>query len=483
MSYEREREPANLDPDPQRSSVPDVVLVVLDTARADFVGVAHDTAFAQLGRAGRRFHRAIAPAPWTLPSHASIFSGLRPSEHGITGAAVLTDSGPRAPRALVEELGDRWLPEAMRRSGYATFAASGNPWIGTSTGLTYGFDSVFEAWRSAGLPKLADPLRAFVGRGRISRIARASLVHARRVAGAGDGGAARSLDAFEDFLDGREPGAPYFAFFNVIEPHAPYTPPIRHDPTTLRARPSALRAVRRWNAERMIRFNLGREDIDPHELGLLRELYRGEIAYADAWLTRLLELLRARRSLDETLLIVTADHGENLGEHHLMSHVMSMHETLLHVPLAMAGPGVPGGEETAPVSLTALRPLMLASGDWRDPVALPVVAEYESASSQVTHAGGLEDRVGDVPKEVLRRLRARWIAKYEGPFKYAASSAGEERLADLQADPSEENDVSTDHHEVVRRLREAPAAVRPAADGTDPLEAEIAAHLEGLGYL
>jgi arylsulfatase A-like enzyme len=465
------------------SEAPDVVLVVIDTARADAVGAGASTAFAQLGRSGRRYHRAIAPAPWTLPSHASIFSGLRPSEHGITGAAVLTDTGPRAPKPLVEGLGERWLPEAMRRKGVATFAASGNPWIGASTGLTYGFDTVFEAWHAARLPKLADPLRASAGRGTARRLSRSALIHARRLAGAGDGGAARSLEAFATFVRGLDRRAPYFAFFNVIEPHAPYLPPLRHDPTRLRSRPAALRAVRRWNAERMIRFNLGREEIEPEELALLRELYRGEIRYADAWLARLLELVGSLRALEETVVIVTADHGENLGEHHLMSHVMSMHETLLHVPLVVAGPGVPGGEVTDPVSLCGLRGLALAEGRWFDPAGAPVVAEYESASSQVTHAGGLEDRLGRIPEEVRERLRARWIAKYEGRFKYAASSAGEERLVDLHADPGEERDVAADHPGLLERLREAPAQPRTAEEHEDVLEAEITAHLEGLGYL
>jgi arylsulfatase A-like enzyme len=465
------------------TDAPDVVLVVLDTARADVVGAGFDTAFAQIGRAGRRYLRAIAPAPWTLPSHASIFTGLRPSEHGITGAAVLTDSGPRAPKPLVEGLGDRWLPEALRRKGVATFAASGNPWIGASTGLTHGFDTVFEAWHHARLPKLADPLRATAGRSTTQRLARSALIHARRIAGAGDGGAARSLDAFGMFLRGLGREAPYFAFFNVIEPHAPYLPPFRHDPTRLRSRPAALRAVRSWNAERMIRFNLGREEIDTDELALLRGLYRGEIAYADAWLARLLEMLAAHRGLEETIVIVTADHGENLGEHHLMSHVMSMHETLLHVPLVVAGPGVPGGEVREPASLCGLRELILGLGHWVDPAQAPVVAEYESASSQVTHAGGLEDRLGQVPEDVRERLRARWIAKYEGRFKYAASTAGEERLVDLEEDPGEERDVAPEHPDVVGRLRESPAQLRAREDHDDVLEAEITAHLEGLGYL
>jgi arylsulfatase A-like enzyme len=382
----------------------------------------------------------------------------------------------------VEALADRWLPETLRRKGYATFAASGNPWVGDAVGLTFGFDRVFDAWREAPLPKLSDPLTTSSG----SSAARKAGVYARRALGLGDGGAARSLGEFIDFLGGR--GAqPFFAFFNIMEPHAPYAPPRGHGGVRLRRRPAAIRAVRRWNAERMLRFCVGREEIGDDELALLWALYRGEISYSDAWLGRLLETLDTRGTLDDTLVIVTADHGENLGEHHLLSHVMSMHETLLHVPLAIAGPGVPAGEELRPVGLTSLPSLVEAvvGGGWDDPAARPTVAEYESAAAQVSGAKRLDEQVGDVPPELATRLRARWLAAYEDRFKYLASSQGDEALHDLVADPAEATDVAADHPDVVERLRAArgPWAGEVSVVEEAVLDAEITAHLEGLGYL
>ncbi|MEA2522725.1 MAG: hypothetical protein QOI81_2371, partial [Actinomycetota bacterium] len=175
---------------------PNVVLVVLDTARADSVGKGHDTAFAQLARRGRNYSHAVAPAPWTLPSHASLFSGLIPTQHGITGAAVLTEAGARSPRARIEALAGRWLPMDLRRLGYTTFAASANPWVGEAVGLTQGFDTVFEAWRHAPLPKLSDPLAGSARRG-LARRWHAAEVYARRTMGLGDGGATKSLEAFD----------------------------------------------------------------------------------------------------------------------------------------------------------------------------------------------------------------------------------------------------------------------------------------------
>jgi arylsulfatase A-like enzyme len=468
---------------PTEPNGPNVVLVVLDTARADAVGTTRDSAFSQLARRGRRFHRAVAPAPWTLPSHASIFSGLLPSEHGVTGEAVLTPGGLRTPKPRVDALGDRWLPEKLRRKGYATFAATGNPWVGPAVGLTMGFDRVVEAWRDAPLPKLSDPLAG----SRTSSKLRAASVYARRALGLGDGGAASSLDAFGGFL--REGGGrPFFAFFNVMEPHAPYAPPHGHGNVRLRRRPAAMAAVRRWNADRMLRYCLGREEIGDGELALLWALYRGEISYTEAWLARSLEILDDRGLLDDTLVIVTADHGENLGEHHLLSHVMSMHETLLHVPLAIAGPEVPAGEEHDPVGLTAIPSIVgsVIDGGWMDPASLAVVAEYESAAAQVSGAKRLDEQVADLGEDLERRLRERWTAAYEGRFKLVSSTAGEDALRDLVADPAEERDVASEHPEVVARLRAAAVSGREAnaPDELAPaLDAEITSHLEGLGYL
>jgi arylsulfatase A-like enzyme len=459
-------------------SGPNLVLVILDTARADLVGAGRDSAFAQLARRGRRFHHAVAPAPWTLPSHASILSGLRPSEHGITGAAVMTAAGPRSPRPRIEAL-PSWLPETLRSNGFATFCASGNPWIGRATGLTHGFDIVFEAWRSAPLPKLADPLA--VGGGSHGA-ARKAAVYARRALGLGDGGAAASLSVFRSFLDGRG-GRPFFGFFNVMEPHAPYAPPRGHGG---RRGVAALRTVHRWNADRMLRYCTGREEIADGELALLRSQYRAEISYTDAWLGRLLATLDEAKLLEDTVVAVTADHGENLGEHHRLSHVLSMHETLLHVPLVVAGPAVEAGEERASVGLTSLPSTLLAAvdGRWEDPAVGAPVAEYESAAAQVSGARRLDEQV---PPELRDELRARWVAAYDGSLKYTASSDGRERLVDLEADPFEVHDVSAEHPDTLRRLRESRGAWAgdgPAGDGLEAgLDAEITAHLEGLGYL
>ncbi|MCA1726872.1 MAG: sulfatase-like hydrolase/transferase [Actinobacteria bacterium] len=292
-----------------------------------------------------------------------------------------------------------------------------------------------------------------------------------------------TLDAFGSFLDGNR--RPFFGFMNMMEPHAPYVPPAGFGAGG-RRRLEALRAVRRWTADRMILFSLGRDEISADDLQLLSEMYAAELSYCDRVLARVLESLDQRGLLDDTVIAVTSDHGESLGEHHKLSHVLSMHEPLLHVPLAVSGPGVPPGTHDGVMGLLSLAPMLrgLAAERWAEPDPQLAIAEYESASNQVSAGERIEERFGGLTDEQRVMVRARWVAAYEGRFKYLASSEGEEALYDLDADPAESRDVRERHPDVAaraaaRRGRWAGAEDVPA----EALDEEIVSHLQGLGYL
>lgn len=463
-----------------------LLLMVFDTAREDALRPETAPAIGDLAGRGRWYRHAVAPAPWTLPSHGSILTGRRPSEHGITGASVMQAGGPRSTRPIIEGLADGWLPEHLRRAGYATFGCSANPWIGPALGFNHGFEAFHESWRHAKLPKLGSPLEVRTGNdSSLGRYAKAARVHARRIAGRGDGGAEFSLAALERFLDGNANRRPFFAFLNLMEPHAPYVPPASFGAGG-RRRLEGLSAVRRWTADRMILFSLGRDEISAADLALLREMYEGELRYCDRVLARTLDALEARGVLDETVIAVTSDHGESLGEHHKLSHVLSMHEPLLHVPLVVAGPGVPPGSEDAVTGLLSLAPMFagLAADRWAPAAPESAVAEYESASNQVSAGQRIEERFGGLSEEQRAMVRSRWVAAYEDRFKYLASSEGDEALYDLAADPTETHDVRAENSAVTARL----AARRGSWAGAEetPAEAldeEIVSHLQGLGYL
>src|SRR5689334_3932835 len=115
---------------------PDILVLMCDTARADAFapwGGPHPTpAISKLAEQGFVYDNAITPAPWTLPAHASLFTGQLPTEHGLTGECLgWTPAGPSAPSAAVKTYTDPWLPEAMRDRGYRTVGVTCNPWVGS----------------------------------------------------------------------------------------------------------------------------------------------------------------------------------------------------------------------------------------------------------------------------------------------------------------------------------------------------------------
>jgi arylsulfatase A-like enzyme len=138
---------------------PNLILAVLDTARADEVlrpGVL--PGIRALAERGMVFSNAISPAPWTLPSHASLFSGLLPNEHGLTGDLALAGGHLRPVEGRIGELADRWVPAVLQRAGYETFAASANPWITRRMGFGAGFDRFVETGPAIGNVRF-DPFR------------------------------------------------------------------------------------------------------------------------------------------------------------------------------------------------------------------------------------------------------------------------------------------------------------------------------------
>src|SRR5688500_12318268 len=106
---------------------PNLILLVLDTTRADGVLAPRSfPGFGDLMRQGTVFSQAVSTSPWTLPSHGSLFSGLLPHEHGLTGDAAVVGGHLRPLGTQIQALGERWLPTRLSRAGYRTFAASAN---------------------------------------------------------------------------------------------------------------------------------------------------------------------------------------------------------------------------------------------------------------------------------------------------------------------------------------------------------------------
>lgn len=308
-----------------------VLLVTLDTTRPDHLscyGYARATS-PNLDRlcADAVVHtRAYSTSSWTLPAHASLFTGEFPSAHGARydpeGALILGKAlrGRWAGQFRASGLreGAPTLAEAFAAAGFATGAVVAGPWLKRTFGLSRGFDHYDD-----------DGIERYRGR------------PARDV-----------TDAALAWLE-RHAGAPFFLFLNYYDPHAPYQPP----PEFL-SRFYALDALARQGTP-------SPEEVDAR--------YDAEILYMDAHLGRLLDWLRERDLYTHMWIVVTADHGEMLGEHGLHRHGSSLYEPEIRIPLLVKPPGPAGrGRRSgAPIQLTDVAPLLLEGAGLSPPAATP----------------------------------------------------------------------------------------------------------------
>ncbi|MBI3265323.1 MAG: sulfatase-like hydrolase/transferase [Acidobacteria bacterium] len=389
---------------PDRGSLRDanVLLITIDTLRADRLGayggrVPTPTVDGLAGR-GLRFTHAYAHVPMTLPSHASILTGLTPPGHGVrnNGSFTLAASHPT-------------LAAMLKSAGYRTGAFVGSFVLDARFGLNQGFDVYDDYYgEETGLLDFG-----FVQR-------RAPEV----------------LRAAEQFILSQPPT--YFAWVHLFDPHAPYDAPVH--------------------------------SID--------DPYDNEIAYTDAQLGAFLHRLGAAGALDRTLIVVTADHGEGLGDHGEDTHGLFAYDSTLHVPLIVSGPGIPAGVSDAWVSHVDVVPTVM------DLLGLEVPG---SVQGQSLVARGDRDRpiYFEALDANLTRNWAPLTGLIAGGWKYIELPIPE--LYDLASDRGEtENRAQQDQtrtRTMAVQLKEASRTLEALAAATPaPSDPDAAARLRALGY-
>jgi arylsulfatase A-like enzyme len=281
-----------------------VVVVVIDTLRRDHLatyGYPRNTApfLDQLAREGAAFE-AITPAPWTKPATASLLTGLHPVHHQVI------DRLDRIPAAAVT------LAERLRSAGYHTVGMSANGWVSAPFGFDRGFDHFL----------LADNVKA-------PALNRELLPQ----------------------LDRLEP--PFFLYVHYIDPHLPYEPEVGWDGKPLsaaeRARPVTIEEV---DATHVLHRS-------PELLARARDLYDGEIRSVDDALRAVVGRLTQRGLMQHTVLVVTADHGEELEDHGRMSHGQTVYQEVLQIPLVIRSPRLSAGRRPGRASLMDVVPTLL----------------------------------------------------------------------------------------------------------------------------
>jgi arylsulfatase A-like enzyme len=431
---------------------PNLVIIVIDTVRADRLscyGYRRPTTprIDELCASGIRFQNASSTSSWTLPAHASLFTGLFPISHGATQEHVKLDAG--APT----------LAEILGAHGYATFAASANPLVGANTGLDRGFDAFAETWRRREGERQTEPDRH------------------------------PNLLAVTRFLEALERDRPFFLFVNYIEAHGPYAPPEPHRSSFLKpgTKASLVRSALRRGAAG---YYLDPSSISPAEFEVLNDLYDGEVARVDALVGALIDSLERSGRLDDAVVFVTSDHGENIGDHGHFRHVFSLYDSTVRIPLIALLPGGrrAGEVRSEPVTLVDLFATVLSQagieppagrssgrdilGGLEDAAEAPVFAEYYYPLQALGIFPPGTSALHPAPLDLyLRRLRSVQL----GSLRLIAASDGRDELFDLSSDPAERRNLAGDSRlaEQERRLRGLLEEFVKRAGGAPPLPAEL----------
>lgn len=337
---------------------PDIIFIVLDTQRADRLGCYgyHKNTSPNLDAFAQRsvlFEHAVSPAQWTIPSHASMFTGRYPTAHRVQQS--LHSLSPDLPH----------IAEIMRAAGYETVAFCNNPLVGIlNNGFKRGFDRFYNyggavpsvPQSSSSLPwplnhvaeaytqflrRISYPIQNFFGRSDLafrvslnswltplwSRFANFKGQNERSI---------RDVVAFLQERERRTAGKPLFLFINLMETHLPFWPPGRYveqQAPYMQGDKEARDVMRRWNREAYRWAAPLSEPLAELEARVLSDMYDAEVAYQDDYLGRLFNALDARSASGETLTLLTADHGDGLGEHGYMGHAFVAYDELVHVPL------------------------------------------------------------------------------------------------------------------------------------------------------
>jgi arylsulfatase A-like enzyme len=445
------------------SRPPSILLFVLDTTRVDAVSVygrigGTTPAADALASDGLRYTRAYAQAPWTLPSHATLFTGLLPSQHGVGW------HHPRAPDSLV------MLAERLRDAGYETVGVSENAWITDTFNMTQGFERFTSPRKLGDVPDVREAVAGWIRE--------------------------------------RDRARPYFLFVNVTDSHAPYSVRARNPFLPLGVTPAAAEAV----SQDPRRYFCAKE---PHEaeLAVLWGLYLGDVAAADAKLREVLQALRDAGLTRDLVTVVTADHGEHFGEHGLVGHQFSVREPLLHVPLIVHGlAGIEPSVIDAPVQLADLVPTILGWAGLPLPPELvghPLPTAVGTSAAAAPIVGEQLDFEEEPESETpsLARYLRRWTDRLRGsctsddrvfgdiralvryPFKLVWYARYPAQLYDLSSDGNEEHDIAPAKPALAQELtadmlRRVTAVPRAAPEPPSlPPPPEVLDRLRALGYL
>lgn len=379
-----------------------IILISLDTLRADHLsayGYERPTSpeLEDFASGATLYSRCQATAPWTLPSHASMFTGLYPFEHGArTYPREKLESAREFNNTIPLPESHVTLAEVLRECGYTTAAVTANEGFLTEK---YGLSQGFDYWDNEDARAWGINRRVF------------------------------------QWLHDHDKEEPFFLFINYMDTHRPYNNKKRPD----------IPHHEKPNLPQLSSAILGEKEYDKARVQVLHDVYDTAVANLDEHLGKLFDRLQKLGLFDDALIVVTSDHREFLGEHELMDHAKDVYQGATHVPLIVKAPRQTEGRvDDEWISLVHIPELVLAHT--RDCDSAALFARQRDAV--VSELFGPRPR----QKEGIWRFRRVRRAVMHENFKYVDSSDGEIELYDLGADPGEQSNLLDARPGVARQL-------------------------------
>ena len=478
-----------------------VVVVVLDTVRWFSTGLYDSTVrtpwLDRYAESSVVYEQARTSAPWTLPSHASLFTGLFPSEHNVSNLRPFLPEGVPT------------LAAGMLRGGYQTVAVSANAWLGADFGMSRGFERFVRGWQLvetsadlAGRARLAGDgtlarIRGTLSGGSVRQMPRIAAnigYSAMRSRGRFDGRRIARLALKEADAAQSDP-RPTFMLLNFLDAHLPYNPPLKH------RRQAGLNLRRTFRLDQdPFKYIVGVSNLREPDMETLRKLYEAEISALDDILAWLIPKLMQRLG-SNTLVVITSDHGENIGDHGLLDHQFSLHDTLLRIPLIVRLPGDEGAGERRD-DLVLLQDLyetildLTATAHTPTPSSrkLPgalggqprgaVIAQYPAVQPEVArlvarYRGAVTEGLDRTLTSVVDSHRRKGIWRSDGSSVSYATNSDPWESTELHDEACLGELAALRDRELAGLRPLAPTNVDPSAEADE----EIRRQLEAIGYL
>lgn len=464
----------------EKSDRPNIVMVVMDTTRAQSISCyGHDretTPFLdELAENNIKYEDAVVQENWTLPSHASMFSGKYASEHGVTGSKSYSDIDP-----FMDDLSEK---------GYTTVGLANVAYLSPEFGADEMFDdfeyvpgkSFFNGlemerddFHSAeGSRKYLDLLGQIVGSGQVGKLFTGARKFFEKELLLRDSGARKTNRKVGEKLEDAE--EPFFLFLNYVEPHYPYLPPFpySHSFLDLKASPGK---IKEKGSQDLGRYSVGENEPSEEELEFLKKIYDSEIKYLDSRLKKLYEYLKER--YPDTVFIFTSDHGEQFSENGLFVHKTGgFYREVKEVPLIEVFPEEQSEEVSEPVEIKALAEHVpkLADRDFQS---------IEAGEPALSEDIGPEEEKVDEPNIVRQDYGFYGVSVQDEGYKFIWYSSGRKELYSMpEEEKVEDKQKSEELEQVVLDRVGNPEENDYRRETVEPEDEEIKERLEELGYM